>query len=150
MKIGLKFFALSFAALLIGATHDPQLEAWQIVRYASEYVYMIHDGTHQSDTTSDLVRRHANTRITTIMADRRAHAENLIADGYEVWTSDNGKNDMRYLKSSIVVDGKYIIDAKGRVTEDISSAYLLTRRLDDFCNNSAKQQYPKKPSPTKK
>jgi len=146
MKIGLKFFALCLAAALIGAANAQQKmpEAWEVVKNASIYACMVH-GYTQAHTVSDLIRYGARDKVS-IVADSREYVEDFINAGYDVWTSDDGTNTMRYIKSQIVVDDKYIIDAQGKVTLAPQAAYLLSNDLVRFCDTRAKKQYPKKKS----
>jgi len=149
MKIGLRFFALCLAALLIGAVPDQRKpEAWRVVRDAKIYIYMVH-GYTQADLVKDLIFGYGDRRLITVVADRREYVEDFINAGFDVWTSDDGSHDMRFRGSQIVVDDKYIVDCHGNVREDAHEADVLSWKLGHFADK-AKKQYPKKkPAPKK-
>ena len=99
MKNALKFFAFCLAAALIGAAPEPQEtpNARDVVRYARIYVCMIHGYTN-ADVVSDLIKRYGDRCKLSIVADRREYVEDFIDAGFDVWTSDDGTNTMRFKK----------------------------------------------------
>jgi hypothetical protein len=152
MNIGLKFFALCLAAVLIGAAPaQKKPEAWQVVKYAKIYVCMVH-GYTQAHLVKDLIFGYGDRRLVSVLADSREFVEDFINAGFDVWTSDDGTADMRFRGSQIIVDDKYIIDWRGNVIEDAHAADVLSWKLIHFCDDRAKKQYPKakKPTPTQK
>jgi hypothetical protein len=146
MTSDLKIFAFCLATILQPLGAQPTLTPREVIKNARKYVYVIHGGV-QAHAITNLILRYGDTRMVTVAADRREYVEEFIDAGFEVWTSDDGTNTMRHKKSSIIVDGKYLIDYAGNVTEDSHKADVLRWEFDRFWQNYAKLQ---KPRPKKK